>query len=151
MNKMLIAIVAAVIIVAAAGAAVFFMKGDGKDGGGVEGGSQLNVEDNTASYLFDLYLGQKGSSEKTLINAKGTYVIPSDAIIIVSAKNPSGPLTLQDKYIVIPTEDDTEYVSIGFQYASKDGMAIMDSSTASVSFTPSAGTVNLGVFVTNYP
>jgi ABC-2 type transport system permease protein len=151
MNKMLIAIVAAVIVIAAAGAAVVLMKDDGKDTKDVTNGSQLNVQDNMASYLFDLYLGQNGSSEKTLINSKGMYDIPSDAIIIVSAKNPTGPLVIQDKYIAIPTEDGNQFVSVGFQNATKDATTIADASTAYVAFTPSAGTVNLGVFVTNYP
>ena len=151
MNKMLIAIVAAVIVIAAAGAAVVLMKDGGKDTKDVTNGSQLNVQDNMASYLFDLYLGQNGSSEKTLINSKGMYDIPSDAIIIVSAKNPTGPLVIQDKYIAIPTEDGNQFVSVGFQNATKGATTIADASTAYVAFTPSAGTVNLGVFVTNYP
>jgi len=151
MNKMLIVIVAAVVIVAAAGAAVVLMKGDGDKGTDVTNGVQLVAQKNMSDNLFNLYLGQDGSSERTLIDAGGTFNIPSNPVIILVAKNPSADISLKGSKIVIPDEFENDYVSIVLPNTTAETPVIQDSSTAIIKFNPNGSAdVNMGVFVTNY-
>jgi len=151
MNKMLIVIVAVVVIVAAAGAAVVLMKGDGDKGTDVTNGVQLVAQKNMSDNLFNLYLGQDGSSERTLIDAGGTFNIPSNPVIILVAKNPSADISLKGSKIVIPDEFENDYVSIVLPNTTAETPVIQDSSTAIIKFNPNGSAdVNMGVFVTNY-
>ncbi|MBE6514454.1 MAG: hypothetical protein II933_04330 [Candidatus Methanomethylophilaceae archaeon] len=151
MNKMLIVIVAAVVVAAAAGAAVVLLKDDGKKVADVTNGVQLVAEKNMADYLFNLYLGQEGSSDRTLIDAGGTFDIPDKPVIVLVSKNPSAELSLKGSKIVIPGEFDTNYVSIVLPNTTADDPVIQDSGTACIKFTPNgSAAVNMGVFVTNY-
>ena len=106
MNRMLLTI--AVILVAVFGICAVASVADNDKESGTEGtGPQLYFVKNMSDNLLDLYLGQKDSSEMTLINDGGTFDIPENPVIIVKAKNPSGDLSVKDGKIVIPTSSDT--------------------------------------------
>ena len=151
MNKILIVIVAAVVVAAAAGAAVVLMKDDGKKVDDVTNGVQLIAEKNMADYLFSLYLGQDGSSERTSIDAGGTFDIPSNPVIILVAQNSSAELSLSGGKIVFPDEFNDEYVTVVLPNTTAETPDIQGS-TAYIKFTPNgSAAVNMGVFVTNDP
>ena len=88
MNKMAVIIIAIAVAVVAV-CAVTMLANNDKDNGSEADGSELVVMKSMSDYLFNLYLGQKDSSEMTLIDAGGTFEIPDNAVILVSAKNPS--------------------------------------------------------------
>ena len=147
MNKMLVIIGVVAVAVVAIAAATMLMDNDKNNS--VENGSSLFTMGNISSNIFDLYLGEKDSSDMTLINDQGSYPIPSNAVILAVAKNPSGDVSVKENKIVIPTADDTYYVTIAFDAADKENPVIKDSKSAYVAFTPGKGQVNLGIFVTN--
>ncbi len=151
MNKMVVIIIAIAVAVVAV-CAVTMLANNDKDNGSEADGSELVVMKSMSDYLFNLYLGQKDSSEMTLIDAGGTFEIPDNAVILVSAKNPSANISVEGKKIIIPTSDDTWYVTIAFDKAKWDAPVVQSTSSAYVAFAPDkAGeTVNLGIFVTNY-
>ena len=151
MNRMLLTI--AVVVVAVFGICAVASVADNDKEGGTEGtGPQLYFVKNMSDDLLDLYLGQKDSSEMTLINDGGTFDIPENPVIIVKAKNPSGDLSVKDGKIVIPTSSDTYYVTVAFDKVEPDAPVLSGSDSAYVAFTPdpSYSIINLGLFVTNY-
>ena len=151
MNQALLFII---VVIAAIGAAFVMINGDNNDINGGDddtNGAQLEFVGNMESYTFNVYLSQKGSSERTLLDDGGTFDVPSsDTIIIIVAKNPTADISLDGNKILIPLSDETLKVNIGFQYAELDTPVLLDSKSAYYSFTPTADKINLGVFSTNY-
>ena len=148
MSKALIVVIIAVIAVAAIGAAVVIANNGDDKGKDTEGNSsELYFVGSMSTYAINVYLGQKGSSEMTLLDGGGTFQIPStDAIIIVKAVNPTGAISVEGNKILIPMTDGTVKANIGFDKADIADPVIMDSVTTYYAFTPKADRVNLGVF-----
>jgi hypothetical protein len=151
MNKALTIVIVAVVAVAAIGAAVVLMNnGNGDKTVDDTNGIQMEFVGNIASYMFSVYLGQKGSSDRTLLDDGGTFDVPADdPIIILVAKNPSADISLDGNKIVIPLSDETVKANIGFQYATVDAPVLIDSTSAYYPFTPNADKINLGVFASS--
>ncbi len=118
--------------------------------------AELEFVKNPSTDIISLYLSQKGSSERTLLDNGGTFAVPSkNAIIIVVASNPSGDITVDTDSVMVPMNDsifETTYkCTVMFGPTSSEDPVKIDSTSAYYSFTPKPGeTVNLGLFVTNY-
>ena len=118
--------------------------------------TELEFVGNMSTNVVSLYLSQKGSSERTLLDNGGTFKVPTkDAIIIVVANNPSGDITIDKDSVMVPKQDtfsETTYKCVVmFGPTSSEDPVKIDSTSAYYSFTPKSGeTVNLGLFVTNY-
>jgi hypothetical protein len=113
-------------------------------------GVQMEFVGNIEKYMFNMYIGQKGSSERTLIDDGGTFDVPSsDPVIIIVVKNPASPISIDGNKIIIPMSEETWKANIGFQYADVGTPVLIDSNSAYYPFTPNAEKINLGIFVTN--
>ena len=150
-----IIIIVAVIAVASIGAAAVMMN-NGEDDGPIDnGGARLSYVGSTSD-VISLYLSQKGSSERILLDGGGTFDIPpNDAIIIAVAINPSSDITIDKDSIMVERDDGifktTYKCTVAFGHTSSEDPVKIDSTSAYYSFTPKPGeTVDLGLFVTNY-
>ena len=146
-----IAVVAVII-----GAAAFMIDNNNDNPIIDDSETELEFVGNMSTNVISLYLSQKGSSERTLLDNGGTFKVPmKDAIIIVVANNPSGDIIIDKDSIMVPKQDtfsETTYkCTVAFGKTSSEDPVKIDSTSAYYSFTPKSGeTVNLGLFVTNY-
>jgi hypothetical protein len=154
MNRALLTTVAAfVIAIVAVAATVMLVHSGGNDpniGSNDGGGYQLSFPGNLSDDEFSIYLGQKGSSDMTLLDAGGKFTIPaSDAMIMVVAKNPTADVSVDGNDVLIPENDGTLKVTVAFDNAKTDDPVVMDHDSAYYAFVPNVENVNLGLFTTN--
>ncbi|MBE6523656.1 MAG: hypothetical protein E7Z65_02115 [Thermoplasmata archaeon] len=149
MSKAVLLLTAAIVaVVAFCAAVVVTANEDLEKNPSNADGAQMEFIRNNQQYLFTMYLGQKGSSERTLVDDGGTFNLPSsDPIIILVAKNPASPISIEGNKIVIPHTDYNAKANIGFQYADVDPPVLIDSNSAYYTFTPTADLIHLGIFV----
>ena len=154
MNKALLTTIAATVIaVVAVAATVMLVHNGGNDpniGSDDGSGYRLSFPGNLSDDEFSVYLGQKGSSDMTLLDAGGKFTIPaSDAMIVIVAKDPTADVSVDGSDVLIPENDGTLKVTVAFDNARTDAPVVMDSDSAYYSFVPNVEKVNLGLFTTN--
>ena len=148
MNKAVLVLTAAIVAVVAFGVAVAVTTNeDIERNANNANGVQMEFVGNIEKDLLSVYIGQKGSSERTLVDDGGTFDVPSsDPIIILVVKNPASPISIDGNKIVIQKSESHVKANIGFQYANVDAPVLIDSNSAYYSFTPTADLIHLGLF-----